>query len=75
MKKNILIAAGGSGGHMTPALVFHSHLKKDFNLFFSSDLRGLRYIDHKKINLFVVRTPRIFGNYFLTPFKIIAVLY
>ena len=73
MKKNILIAAGGSGGHMTPALVFHGHLKKDFNLFFSSDLRGLRYIDHKKINLFVLRTPRISGNYFLIPFKIIAV--
>ena len=75
MKKNILIAAGGSGGHMIPALVFHSHLKKNFNLFVSSDPRGLKYIDHKKINLFILNTPRIFGNYFLMPFKMVIILF
>ena len=60
---------------MVPALVFHNHLKNFFNLFVSSDLRGLRYIDHKKVNLFVVKTPRIFGNYLLIPFKLIIILF
>ena len=75
MKKNILIATGGSGGHMIPALVFHSHLKKNFNLFVSSDHRGLKYIDSKKINLFILKTPRIFGNYLLMPFKMVIIFF
>ena len=39
----------------------------------SSTLLNFSQIDHKKINLFVLRTPRISGNYFLIPFKIITV--
>ena len=74
MKKNILIATGGSGGHMIPALVFFSHLKKKFNLFISSDLRGLKYIDYKKYNLVIIKTPKIFDKYILLPFKFFIIL-
>ena len=75
MKKNLLIAAGGSGGHMLPALVFHDHLKKNFNISISSDLRGLKYINCKKYNLITVKTPQIFKNKILLPTKIIIILW
>lgn len=74
MKKNILIATGGSGGHITPAMVLYSHLKKKFNLFISSDLRGLKYTDLKEKNFFVIDTPNIFSDYILIPIKLIAIL-
>jgi len=74
LKKKILIATGGTGGHMTPALVIHDHLKKRFNLSISSDSRGLKFIDYKKYDLFVIETPRVFRNYFLIPFKMICIL-
>ena len=74
MKKNILIASGGSGGHIIPAIAFHDHLKKKFNLFISSDLRGLNYIDPKNYNLITIATPNVFNNFFLIPFKLIYVL-
>ena len=74
MKKNILIAAGGSGGHMIPAIAFHDHLKKKFNLFISTDLRGLNYIDNKNYNLVRITTPNVFKNFFLIPFKLVLIL-
>ena len=73
MKKNVLIATGGSGGHMMPALVIYDHLKKEFNLSISSDERGLKFIDYQKYDLFLVNTPRIFKNYLFIPFKIIKI--
>lgn len=74
MKKNILIATGGSGGHMIPASVFYNHLKKKFNIYLSSDLRGLNYIDKKNYNIEIIETPSIFNNFFLIPIKIIVIL-
>ena len=35
--KNILISTGGSGGHVIPAIILSEHLKKEFNIFMSSD--------------------------------------
>ena len=75
MKKNILIATGGSGGHIMPALVFHEMLNKKFKSFISSDLRGLNYFNRKKYNPKVVETPQIFNSYLLFPLKIILILY
>ena len=75
MKKNILIATGGSGGHIMPAIVFYNLLDKRFKSFISSDLRGLNYLNRKNYNPKVVKTPQIFNSYLLFPFKIILVLY
>ena len=75
MKKNILIATGGSGGHIMPAIVFYNLLNKKFRSFISSDLRGLNYLNRKNYNPKVVKTPQIFNSYLLFPFKIILVLY
>jgi len=46
--KNILISTGGSGGHVIPATILSEHLKKEFNIFMSSDDRGMKFIN--KIN-------------------------
>ena len=75
MKKNILIATGGSGGHIIPALVFYDMFNKKFKSFISSDLRGLNYLNRKKYNPQIVQTPQIFNSYFLFPFKIVLIFY
>ena len=49
MKKNFLITTGGSGGHVIPASIFYDHLIKVANLTVSIDIRGLKYLDKKKI--------------------------
>ena len=46
---NILISTGGSGGHVIPATILYEHLKKDFNIFMSSDNRGFEFLD-KDVN-------------------------
>ena len=54
MKKNILISTGGSGGHVVPAEILSDHFKKNFEVFISSDLRGLKYFNKKNLNLLKV---------------------
>lgn len=75
MKKKILIATGGSGGHIIPAIIFHDLLNKKFKSYISSDLRGLNYMNKKKYNPKVIKTPQIFNSYFLFPFKMILIIY
>ena len=52
MKKKILISTGGSGGHVIPALTIHDHLKNDYDVMISTDLRGSKYLDNDNIKLF-----------------------
>ena len=75
MKKNILIATGGSGGHIIPALVFYDLLNKKFKSFISTDFRGFNYMNKKKYNPKIVNTPQIFNSFFLFPFKMILIFY
>ena len=42
MKVKILISTGGSGGHVIPAITIHDHLKKNYDMSISSDVRGLK---------------------------------
>ena len=49
--KNILISTGGSGGHVVPAKILYAHLKSEFNLFISSDDRGIKFLDKEKYNI------------------------
>ena len=43
--KKILIATGGSGGHVFPALSLYNHfLKKKMNPTIISDKRGIRFL-------------------------------
>ena len=59
MKKKILITTGGSGGHVLPALTIYDHLKTEYDMFISSDQRGLKYFETEKHKPFIVDTPKL----------------
>ncbi len=51
INKNIIIATGGTGGHILPAVSLVNYLNKiGFNLFLTTDRRGLKFIDTSGIN-------------------------
>ena len=52
--KNILISTGGSGGHVVPAKILSEHLHSNFNVFISTDLRGLKYLDDEKNDIILI---------------------
>ena len=70
--KNILISTGGSGGHVVPATILYEHLKNKFNLFMTSDVRGIRFLDKEKYNIEIMNVPKISKNIFLLPIQIIS---
>tara|TARA_Y100000591_G_C21823479_1_gene695083 strand:+ start:437 stop:1504 length:1068 start_codon:yes stop_codon:yes gene_type:complete len=74
MKTNILITTGGSGGHVVPAEILNDHLKDQFNVFTSTDHRGLKYFNKDKSNLIILDTPRLNLN-LLIFFKIFKIFY
>ncbi len=75
MKKKVLISTGGSGGHVIPALIFHEHLKDNFDVCLSSDRRGMQYLKREKYKVKIINTPKFTKNFFLLPFKIFLILY
>ena len=68
MKKKILISTGGSGGHVIPALTIHDHLKNDYDVMISTDLRGYKYLDNNNNKIFLIDTPRL-DRLILIPFQ------
>ena len=52
--KNILISTGGSGGHVVPAKILSEHLHSNFNVFISTDSRGLKYLDSEKNDIILI---------------------
>ena len=51
MSQRILISTGGSGGHVLPATILYEHLKGQFNMFMTTDSRGMKFLDKNKYNL------------------------
>ena len=74
MKSKILISTGGSGGHVIPAITMHDHLKEDYDILISSDVRGLKYLDDKFYNTLVIDTPKL-NNFILLPLSILKVFF
>ena len=74
MKRKILISTGGSGGHVIPAITMHDHLKKNYDILISSDVRGLKYLDDKSYNTLVIDTPKL-NNFILLPLSILKVFF
>ena len=74
MKRKILISTGGSGGHVIPAITMHDHLKENYDILISSDVRGLKYLDDKSYNTLVVDTPKL-NNFILLPLSILKVFF
>ena len=74
MKSKILISTGGSGGHVIPAITIHDHLKDNYDILISSDVRGLKYLDNKIYNVQLLDTPKL-NNFILLPLSILKVFF
>ena len=72
--KKILITTGGTGGHVIPAKIIEEHLKNNFKIYYSTDLRGLRYLSSDIDRTIIIDTPKLNINFFL-PFKLIKLIY
>ena len=74
MKKKILISTGGSGGHVIPSTTIYDHLKNNFEVIISTDLRGLNYLDVEKHKIFEIDTPKL-NKSILLPYRILKVFF
>jgi UDP-N-acetylglucosamine--N-acetylmuramyl-(pentapeptide) pyrophosphoryl-undecaprenol N-acetylglucosamine transferase len=74
MKKKILISTGGSGGHVMPAVTIHDHLKTEYDILISTDLRGLKYLNSEIYKIVIVNTPKL-NNLILLPYTILKVFF
>ena len=74
MKKKILISTGGSGGHVIPAITIHDHLKNDYDVAISTDLRGFKYLNNENYKTFLIDTPRL-NRLILIPFSILVIFF
>ena len=72
--KKILITTGGTGGHVIPAKVIEEHLKNNFEIYYSTDLRGLKYLSSDINKTIIINTPR-FNLSFYLPFRLIKLMY
>ena len=75
MKKKILISTGGSGGHVIPAITFYDHLKENFEIFLTTDKRGVRFINQNKYIFNIINVPQLTKNFFKITFNIIFFLF
>ena len=85
IKKKIVIATGGTGGHVFPAYSLANYLKnKNFSIKLTSDKRGYTYLkDHNNLNIVKISsTPLIKKNifkllysFFIIFFSIIQLLF
>jgi UDP-N-acetylglucosamine--N-acetylmuramyl-(pentapeptide) pyrophosphoryl-undecaprenol N-acetylglucosamine transferase len=77
-RKKIVIATGGTGGHIFPALSLANYLKNhDYSIELITDKRGLRYLkDYDKINLKEIpSSPLIKKNIFRFLLSILVIVY
>ena len=58
-KSRIIIATGGTGGHIFPAVALSDHLKNKFEVEMFSDKRGMKYLKKEK-NIKQINTETIF---------------
>ena len=59
--KKILIATGGTGGHIFPSLSLANFLKNQYDVKIITDKRGLRYFNNdEKINIKIIDSGRIY---------------
>ena len=76
-KQKILIATGGTGGHIFPAYSLACNLKKNYNVIITSDKRGLNYLtNYKNLNLAVIpSSPLLRKNIFKFIFSLIFITF
>ena len=72
MTGKILISTGGSGGHVIPAVTIYDHLKENYDILISTDVRGLKYLNDKSYKTLVIDTPKL-NNFILLPLSILKI--
>mgnify|MGYP001431822440 FL=1 len=66
INKNILIATGGTGGHIFPSLSLAKFLSKNYNLEIVSDNRGLKFLENNEnIKIKIINSGTIYKKNFL----------
>ena len=66
INKNILIATGGTGGHIFPSLSLAKFLSKNYNLQMVSDNRGLKFLQNtENMKVKIINSDTIFKKNFL----------
>ena len=73
MNKKILISTGGSGGHVTPAIILYEHLSKKCDVIISTDIRGLKFLDKNNHQIEIVNTPKL-NNFLFLPFYLLLII-
>ena len=73
--QRILISTGGSGGHVVPATILYEHLKDQFHVLMSTDIRGIKFLDENKYNPKIFNVRPISKNIFLLPFQLSSIIY
>ena len=62
-KKKIIIATGGTGGHIIPAVSLFETLKSDYDTEITTDKRGVKYLKNfNNIKFNVINSNQIFGK-------------
>ena len=72
--KKILITTGGTGGHVIPAKIIKEHLKDDFNVLYSTDERGHKYLTSDTLKTIIIDTPK-FNSFIYMPFRLMKVIF
>ena len=76
--KKILIATGGTGGHIFPALSLAKYLmKKNFFVKLTTDLRGFRYLKNDKNlkSIILSSSPLVSKNIFKLTYSILIIIF
>ena len=77
-EKKIIIAAGGTGGHVFPAVCLAKELKsKGYNITFATDKRGLKYLGNFQNNAIIqkINTSSRLKLYFSLLFNVISKMF
>ncbi len=77
-KIKIIIAAGGTGGHVLPGYNLGNHLKElNYDVNLVTDKRGIKFLSNlNKINIFLLpSSPLIKKNIFMTFFSLLFIIY
>ena len=72
--QKILITTGGTGGHVIPAKIIKEHLIDNNEIYYSTDIRGLKYLSSDIGNTIIIDTPKFNFNFYF-PYKIIKLIY
>jgi len=72
--QKILITTGGTGGHVVPAQIIKEYLDENYEVYYSTDYRGLKYLSPNNTKITIIDTPKLNINFNL-PYKILKLIY